>query len=227
MYARISALLVAFALAVTGPAAAQERFGTIQGRVTDQQGAAIPGVTVTMTNVQTGAVRTFVTDSNGQYVAADLTPGRYNLNFELAGFATVKRENVVVLLGRSFDVEAQMRVGALTETVQVTGEATPLVDTRSTLVAHNVTAEEFERIPKGRSFQSVAVTAPSVIEGQIEGGLQVNGASGSENQFTVDGVPTNSLLHGQSRQDAVFEYLQRSRSKRWVSRLSSAAPSAA
>jgi hypothetical protein len=212
---------------VTGPAAAQERFGTIQGRVTDQQGAAIPGVTVTMTNVQTGAVRTFVTDSNGQYVAADLTPGRYNLNFELAGFATVKRENVVVLLGRSFDVEAQMRVGALTETVQVTGEATPLVDTRSTLVAHNVTAEEFERIPKGRSFQSVAVTAPSVIEGEIEGGLQVNGASGSENQFTVDGVPTNSLLHGQSRQDAVFEYLQRSRSKRWVSRLSSAAPSAA
>jgi hypothetical protein len=201
-------LLVAFALAVAGLAAAQERFGTIQGRVTDQQGAAIPGVTVTMTNVQTGAVRTFVTDSNGQYVAADLTPGRYNLNFELAGFATIKRENVVVLLGRSFDVEAQMRVGTLTETVQVTGEATPLVDTRSTLVAHNVTAEEFERIPKGRSFQSVAVTAPSVIEGEIEGGLQVNGASGSENQFTVDGVPTNSLLHGQSRQDAVFEYLQ-------------------
>jgi hypothetical protein len=208
MYARISALLVAFALAITGLATAQERFGTLQGRVTDQQGAAVPGVTVTMTNVQTGAVRTFVSDTNGQYIAADLTPGRYNVKFELTGFAPVERADVQVLLGRSFDVDAQMRVGGLTETVQVTGEATPLVDTRSTLVAHNVTAEEFERIPKGRSFQSVAVSAPSVTQGEIEGGIQVNGASGSENQFTVDGVATNSLLHGESRQNAVFEYLQ-------------------
>jgi hypothetical protein len=71
-----------------------------------------------------------------------------------------------------------------------------------------VTAEEFDRIPKGRSFQSVAMTAPSVNSGIIEGGFQVNGASGSENQFTVDGVATNSLLNGQSRQDTVFEYLQ-------------------
>jgi hypothetical protein len=76
------------------------------------------------------------------------------------------------------------------------------------MIAHNVTAEEFDRMPKGRSFQSVAMTAPSVNSGIIEGGLQVNGASGSENQFTVDGVATNSLLNGQSRQDTVFEYLQ-------------------
>src|SRR4030095_13747045 len=203
MYARISALLVAFALAMTGLATAQERFGTLQGRVTDQQGAAVPGVTVTMTNVQTGAARTFVSDTNGQYIAADLTPGRYNVKFELTGFAPVERADVQVLLGRSFDVDAQMRVGGLTETVQVTGEATPLVDTRSTLVAHNVPAAEFDRIPKGRSFQSVAVSAPSVTQGDIEGGIQVNGASGSENQFTVDGVATNSLLHGESRQNAV------------------------
>ena len=141
MYARISALLVAFALALTGLATAQERFGTLQGRVTDQQGAAVPGVTVTMTNVQTGAVRTFVSDTNGQYIAADLTPGRYNVKFDLTGFAPVERADVQVLLGRSFDVDAQMRVGGLTETVQVTGEATPLVDTRSTLVAHNVTID--------------------------------------------------------------------------------------
>ena len=77
MYARISALLVAFALAVTGLATAQERFGTLRGTVTDQQGAAIPGVTVTLTNADTGAVRTLVTDANGVYVAPDLAPGRY------------------------------------------------------------------------------------------------------------------------------------------------------
>ena len=92
--------------------------------------------------------------------------------------------------------------------IQVEGDATPLVDVRSTLVAHNVTAEEFERIPKGRSFQSMAMRAPSVNQGAIEGGLQVNGASGAENQFTVDGVAINSLVNGQARQDTVFEYLQ-------------------
>ena len=90
----------------------------------------------------------------------------------------------------------------------MTAESAPLVDTRSTIIAHNVTAEEIDRMPKGRSFQSVAMTAPSVNSGDIEGGFQVNGASGSENQFTVDGVSTNSLLAGHSRQNTVFEYLQ-------------------
>ena len=101
-----------------------------------------------------------------------------------------------------------MKVGNVAEAVQVTAESAPLVDTRSTFIAHNVTAEEIDRMPKGRSFQSVAMTAPSVNQGEIEGGFQVNGASGSENQFTVDGVSTNSLLAGHSRQNTVFEYLQ-------------------
>jgi hypothetical protein len=208
MYARISAFLVAFALALTGLASAQERFGALTGRVTDQQGAAVPGVTVTATNTQSGEVRTYVTNASGQYNAPDLVPGRYTVAFELTGFSKVERPDINVLLGRTFELDAQMRVGAVTEVVQVTAEGSPLVDTRSTLVAHNVTAEEFDRMPKGRSFQSVAMTAPSVNSGIIEGGFQVNGASGSENQFTVDGVATNSLLNGQSRQDTVFEYLQ-------------------
>jgi Carboxypeptidase regulatory-like domain len=208
MYARICAFLLACTLVLTGLASAQERFGGLTGRVTDQQGSAIPGVTVVATNTESGAVRSFVTDANGQFQAPDLVPGRYIVRFELTGFSKVERTDIIVVLGRTFDLDAQMRVGELTETVQVTAEASPLVDTRSTLVAHNVTAEEFDRMPKGRSFQSVAMTAPSVNSGIIEGGLQVNGASGSENQFTVDGVATNSLLNGQSRQDTVFEYLQ-------------------
>ena len=71
-----------------------------------------------------------------------------------------------------------------------------------------MTAEEIDRLPKGRSFQSIAMTAPSVNSGEIEGGFQVNGASGAENAFTVDGVVTNSLINGSSRQNTVFEYLQ-------------------
>lgn len=208
MYARLSAILLAVALVLPGSAEAQERFGGLTGRVIDQQNLALPAVTVVTTNEVTGEVRTFVTDADGQFNIPDLVPGRYRIRFELSGFSAVERTDLLVQLGRTFRVDAQMSIGALTETVQVTGEATPLIDTRSTLVAHNVSSEEFDRIPKGRSFQSVAMTAPSVNSGIIEGGFQVNGASGSENQFTIDGVATNSLLNGHSRQDTVFEYLQ-------------------
>ncbi|MET0167797.1 MAG: TonB-dependent receptor, partial [Vicinamibacterales bacterium] len=208
MYARMSAFLVAFALAVTSVVTAQERFGTLRGTVTDQQGQPIPAVTVTITNAVSGEPRVYVTDANGQYLAPDLSPGRYNVAFELSGFAKVERPDISVLLGRSFDINAQMRVGQLAETVQVTAQAAPLVDTRSTLVGHNVTAEEIDRLPKSRSFQSIAMTAPSVNSGEVEGGFQVAGASGAENSFTVDGIVTNSLINGQSRQNTVFEYLQ-------------------
>src|SRR3970040_43923 len=72
----------------------------------------------------------------------------------------------------------------------------------------NIPAEEFDIIPKGRSFQALATALPSVTTGELEGGFQVNGASAGENNFTVDGVSVVSLVHGQQRQDAVFEYLQ-------------------
>jgi hypothetical protein len=196
-----------FVLALTGLANAQERFGTLTGKVTDQQGVPVPGVTVTITNTTTGEPRTWVSDAEGAYYASDLNPGRYTVRFELQGFSKVEQPDVTVALGRTFSLDAQLKVGQLTETVVVTGEA-PQLDTRSTLIAHNVSAEEFDRMPKGRSFQSIALTAPSVNSGEIEGGFQVNGASGAENTFTVDGTTTNSLVNGASRENTVFEYLQ-------------------
>jgi hypothetical protein len=188
-------------------AQAQERFGTVQGTLTDPSGGVLPGVTVTLTNVQTGRPTVVQTDGSGKYLV-NLDPGRYRMDFELSGFARQEMPEVNVLLGRTFTIDVTMKVGNVAEAVQVTAENAPLVDTRSTLIAHNVTAEEIERMPKGRSFQSVAMSAPSVNQGDLEGGIQVNGASGSENQYTVDGVSTNSLLGGHSRQNTVFEYLQ-------------------
>lgn len=208
MYTRISAWVLVLALVLAARAGAQERFGTLQGRVTDQQGASVPGVSVSVTSLSTGETRTFVTDADGRFVASDLNPGRYKVVFELSGFTRVEHPDVSVLLGRAFEVNAGLSVAGVTETVQVTAEASPLVDNRSTLIAHNVGVEEFDRLPKGRSFQSVALTAPSVNAGEVEGGFQVNGASGAENGFTVDGITTNSLINGQSRQNTVFEYLQ-------------------
>jgi len=188
-------------------AAAQERFGGLSGTVRDDSGAIVPGVSVVIENKATKKVYTAVTGGDGIYRVLDLEPGRYSVKFELAGFSPVEVPDVNLLLGKTLDVSPLMKVGGLQEAVTVTGE-TPLIDSRSTTIAHNITAEEFDRIPKGRSFQNLAIASPSVNAGDIEGGIQVNGASGAENAFTVDGVVTNSLIDGRSRQDAVFEYLQ-------------------
>src|SRR5215216_2410982 len=110
MYARISALLVAFALALTGLASAQERFGGITGRVTDQQGAAVPGVTVTATNNETGRAAVVVSDGEGVYTVRTLEPGRYTVKFELTGFVAQEAQNVSVPLGATISSDAQMRV---------------------------------------------------------------------------------------------------------------------
>ena len=208
MQARISALIVSALLVCASFAAAQERFGSLAGRVTDQQDAAIPGATVVITSNDTGAVRTFVSNGEGRYSAPDLAPGRYTVRFELTGFTTAERTDISVALGRAFELDAQLKVGGVTEAISVTAQAAPLVDARSTLIAHNVAAEEFDRLPKARSFQSIALTAPSVNSGEVEGGFQVNGASGAENVYTVDGISTTSVIYGSSRQNTVFEYLQ-------------------
>src|SRR5262245_46144168 len=106
MYARMSAVLVALAIAVTGVASAQERFGGLTGKVTDQQGSAVPGVTVVTTNLQSGEVRNFVTDGEGMYQIPDLVPGRYTVKFELSGFTTVEQDDISVALGRTFTINA-------------------------------------------------------------------------------------------------------------------------
>jgi hypothetical protein len=109
--------------------------------------------------------------------------------------------------GRIAQVNAEMKVAATEQSVVVT-EAAPLIDTTNTAVATNIGEGQFENLPKTRTFQSLALLAPTVNQGDIEGGLQVNGASGAENQFVVDGISTNSLMHGHSRQNVSFEILQ-------------------
>ena len=202
------ALIALIAVLATNAISAQERFGGLAGVVTDSSQAPVPGVTVTATNKQTAAARTTTTGTDGAYRIPDLEPGRYAISIELQGFQKVQADDILILLGRTIDFPATLKVGGLNEVVTVTAEADKQIDLRTTTIAHNVTAEELDRMPKARSFQDIALTSPGVNKGDVEGGFQVNGASGAENSFTVDGVSTNSLLYGGSRQDTVFEYLQ-------------------
>jgi hypothetical protein len=187
---------------------AQERYGELNGTASDRSNAVVPGVTVTATNNVTNRANTLLTGHDGKYIFRDLAPGRYTVRFETAGFVPVEYADVIILAGKVLTLNAPLEVGGGREMVVVTGQ-TPLIDTTTTLVGQNVTQEEFDRLPKARSFQSLANLTPSVNTGSVvEGGIMVNGASGAENQFNVDGLSTNSLIEGQSRQDAAFEILE-------------------
>jgi len=208
MRARIFGVVIAVLVILALPIRAQERFGGLTGAVTDTMKLAVPGATVTATNNQTGAVRTAVTGGDGTYRIAELSPGRYTVTIELQGFQKATVNDALVVLGKDFPISAELMPGAVTEVVNVTGQIEKQIDLKDVALAHNITSEEFDQLPKARSFQGMALVAPGVNQGEIEGGFQVHGASGAENSFTVDGITTTSLLYGSSRQNTVFEYLQ-------------------
>ncbi|MFN0106919.1 MAG: carboxypeptidase regulatory-like domain-containing protein [Bryobacteraceae bacterium] len=194
-------------LCLSATLSAQERFGEIIGAATDSSGAVLPNVEVKVTNKATLRVVETTTGASGEYAVRNLDPGRYSVRFTIKGFSTYEVAVVDLGLGKTLRVNAPLTVASSEQTVLVT-DAAPLIDTTNTTMANNITAEEFDRLPKARSFQNLAVLSTSVNSGDIEGGIQVNGASGAENNFTVDGISTTSLINGQSRQDAAFEILQ-------------------
>src|SRR5436853_2444061 len=191
MHARISALLLAFVLALTGLAYAQGTTGTINGRIVDPQGLAVPGATVTVTGPQ--GARTTVTDSTGRFTVPFLIPGTYNVKAELQGFKTIEQNNVTVRLEQTVDLPLTMQVGGLTETVEVTG-ASPVVDTQTTTVGANLDSAMLARLPVGRSLAETLYVAPGVSSGGGTGSSNpsIGGGSGLENQYVVDGVNISS-----------------------------------
>ena len=203
----VGIVLLSLAL-LLGVAFAQERSGELTGVATDQSKAVITNVIVTATNRTTDRVISTKTSGDGAFVIRGLEPGRYSVKFEVTGFSPVVYGDVLIVAGRVMTLNAAMTVSGTQQTIEVLADAS-LIDTTTTTVGHNVLQEEFNSLPKTRSFQSLAAVSPSANAGNfVEGGIQVNGASGAENQFTVDGLSTNSLIEGQSRQDAAFEILE-------------------
>jgi hypothetical protein len=193
-------------LGLTMSLPAQERFSTLSGMVKDASDAVVPGVKVTLENSSTRRSYETQTGADGTYVALNMEPGNYSVSFAHQGFASKKVDPVTLYVGKTARLDMTLQVGNTTESVTVT-EGAALIDFSNSKVANNVTAQEFDRLPKGRTFQSLAYTSTSVNTGEIEGGFQANGASGAENQFNIDGVSTTSLINGKSRQNAMYEIL--------------------
>jgi len=188
------------ALALLGacaPAAAQEQRGSIEGIVRDSSGGVLPGVTIEARSPSMAGVQTTVTDTNGLYRFPALPPGRYEVNATLQGFQATKSSDVRLELGQVLKVDLAMAVGGVSENVKVTAES-PLIDVKQNVAGANVQAEIIERIPKGRDFAGVVTSAPGITSEARNRGIQIDGASGADNRFLIDGVDTTNLLNGTS-----------------------------
>ena len=144
--------------------------GTIQGRVTDAQGALLPGVTVTIRSPSLiGGAQSQITNDVGNYRFPAVAPGTYAVEFELSGFNRLRREGIQITLGFTANLNVELAVATLEETVTVTG-ASPIIDTSSTRVQQNFKLEELNSLPNARDMWSLLSVTPSVSMQRIDVG---------------------------------------------------------
>src|SRR5688572_20828946 len=179
---------------------------SITGVVRDTSGAVLPGVTVeASSDVLIEKVRTAVTDGNGLYRIVDLRPGTYVVTFTLTGFSTYKREGLEIASEFNATVNADLRVGALEETITVTGES-PIVDVTSARRQRTLDSELVQALPTARGYAGLMVLIPSMVQSgggtpnvQLSPGMVVfggRGGRGNEGRAQVDGLNTGASLNG-------------------------------
>ena len=198
--------LLLLALVLLLPAIAQAQ-GTLSGTIRDTSGAVLPGVTVEASSpALIEKVRTAVSDSTGQYRITELPPGTYVLTFTLGGFTTVRRDNVTVSGSGVIPISAEMRVGALQETITVTGES-PLVDTQTTRREVVVNAETLSTLPITRTYGGALYAVPGLSVAPGVGGndlmpsmavFTAHGGNSTEGRMMVNGVPVAGSFSGNS-----------------------------
>jgi hypothetical protein len=156
------ALALGIGILMATPVAAQD--GTLRGTVSDDTGAALPGVTVTTTSPALIGARETVTDSAGQYRLGNLPPGTYVLTAQLPGFAIARRENIVMRAGATFQADVALAIGSLSETVNVSGDS-PMVETELPINVLNVRGDLQRSLPllEGKNWVDVLEVTPGVF----------------------------------------------------------------
>src|SRR6202163_1552515 len=229
----IKTLYVVFAIAAmfwcvsAPPLSAQNVSGTILGAVQDQQGAVIGKAEVSARNLDTGAIRKTVSEDNGDYRISAVPAGSYEVTATATGFKTEVRSGIVVTVGADVGVNFSLTVGAITEKVEVTGEAAQ-VDTSSSAMGGFVNSATIRELPlNGRDWLQLALLQPGALSNagtqqgdtsrtQRGNGLQISISGGrmSDNVFRIDGLVVNdyansgpgSSLHVNMGVDAIREF---------------------
>jgi hypothetical protein len=215
------------ALLTGSPVSAQSTFGSLSGTVADSSGSAIPDAQVVLTSLATGATQTLTTGGDGLYTFVNLNPGDYRLEVQKDGFKHYRREPVTIQVGQSFRIDPALEVGAVTQTVEVTGE-TPLLTPTDTSLGQVIDERKTNEIPlNGRNVFSLITLSPAAIaggsgSGSATGGsavgpnpfswgnYQVGGSFGNQSAEYLDGQPLNigyiNLPVLLPNQDAIAEF---------------------
>ncbi len=209
----LSVLTAVALLASPAPTLGQVGVGaTVSGVLTDPSKALLPGATITATDAGTGRQYVAASDDRGEYRILNITPGTYDLQAELSGFATVKIANVELLVGQNATIPFRLQLATVQETVTVTGE-TPLVDTRSAAVAGNVDRRQMAEIPlAGRNWMELAMLVKGITTNNVDKMPGVDRVQG-DFQLNVDGQQITmtcctSVVFGQPKfsREAVAEF---------------------
>jgi hypothetical protein len=190
-------------VAAAAPADAQVDQGRLTGVVADTQAAILPGATVTAQSPALIGIQTTISETDGRYRFPSLPPGRYTLTFELSGFQTTRRENIVLALGQTLNVDIQLALASLQETVTVTAES-PVVDITSTKIGSEFSSEKLSTIPSATDIWATLGQAPGVrMLGFDVGGSHKSQQTGYEsfgvrnqNRVVTDGVDTTEGTGG-------------------------------
>jgi hypothetical protein len=197
MRERAIALLLTLGVVALPSVTYAQALGSIAGSVRDASGAVLPGVVVEATSpALIEKVRTVVSDGSGLYQIVSLPPGTYSVSFALPGFSTFKRDGVEVSVNFTSTINAEMRVGAVEETITVTGES-PIVDVQSAAQTRSVTQDIIKQLPGGGSWIQMAASVPAIRASNTDvGGVlgdQVGAQVAAHGALFGDGV---SLFDG-------------------------------
>ena len=208
---RIAPCVILGVLALSAPAMAQTALGTLRGAVLDQQGGALPGVTVTVRQIETNTVQSTVTGGEGQYFLPNLRPGTYELTAELSSFAPTKQD-LVLRVGQDLTVNFTMKVGSVTEAIDVVAKSVP-VETQSTL-ATVITNKQIDDLPTiARNFSALATLSPGATTSNTTGtgqgtGVSISGQRPFTNGIIVDGASNQMQFYGRQANDFPQDWIQ-------------------
>ena len=199
-----AALILIFGAFAGAPAVAQEQVGSIVGTVKSDE-TPMPGVTVEVKG--SSGTLTGVTNVNGDFRFPRVLPGTYTVTAKISGFKTYENRNVAVSLGERITVNIPLVMSTVMETIVVSGEAVQ-ISMGDNSTSAKIGGETLNRLPKGRDFTSVVAMAPGASNEPFLAGISIDGASGSENRFVIDGIDTTHPGSGQSGQNFITDMVE-------------------
>ena len=208
------AAFVALSVIATGVLAQTSTTGTIEGSVTDPNGAVVPGATVKVTSPNLMRTQTTTSDSQGRYRIGNLPPGRYAVTVEaVSGFAKFEQANVIVNLSTTTTVDVKLLPQGASASVEVVAGAST-IDLSNNTTGTNVSTEQFSNFPTQRTVQSLYSIAPTASRSGLRDASgrdrdpSVGGSSGPENNYILDGVTVSDPAFGGSGANLPFEFVQ-------------------